>query len=360
MRSIRELKNIAGKTILVRVDFNLPIENGVVQDDFRIKKTLPTINFLKEMGAKIILLSHLGQGGESLRPVSLVLNKYLPSKFDDVSLENGEVSLLENLRNDPGEKNCDPAFAADLAKLGEIYVNEAFPVDHREDASIVLLPKLLPAYAGFQLEAEIENLSTTFKNPERPFLFILGGAKFSTKIPLIEKYLGLADQVFIGGALSNTLLAARGYEVGQSLVDKTIYDFKNILENKKLIIPEDVLVQAGNKLINRGVREVRSNETILDVGEETIKKLLPYIQNAKLILWNGPLGKYEVGGEKGTKKVLKAVAGSKAKSIIGGGDTVAIISVMKLENDFSFISTGGGAALEFLAKGILPGIKALS
>ena len=221
------------------------------------------------------------------------------------------------------------------------------------------MPKLLPSYAGFQLAAEIKNLSGAFESPEHPFLFILGGAKFSTKMPLIEKYLNLADQVFIGGALSNTLLKAKGYEVGQSLVDETDYDLKNILENKKLIVPEDVVVQADNKLVNKGVNEIKSDEFILDIGDATIKKLEPYIKNAKLILWNGPLGKYEVGGEKGTRKILKLAADSKAKSIIGGGDTVALISQMQIEKDFSFVSTGGGATLEFLARGPLPGIKAL-
>lgn len=370
MRSIKELKNIKGKKVLVRVDFNLPVENGQVLDNFRIKKALPTIEFLVKEGAKVILITHLGKGGETLAPVAKELSKFIHAEFvgevlgpkvEEVILKmkSGDVILLENLRNEKGEKKCEKIFANNLAKFGDLYVNEAFPASHREDASIVLLPELLPSYAGFQLEKEVKNLSSAFENPEHPFLFILGGAKFSTKLPLVEKYLELADSVFIGGALSNDVLKARGYEVGKSLVDDSGFDIKKILENKKLIIPEDVVVQAGNKLINRAVKEVRVDEIILDVGDETIKKLEVYIQNAKLILFNGPVGKYEVGGEKGTKKILKLVADSKAKSIIGGGDTVALISAMKLEKDFSFISTGGGATLDFLANGTLPGIKAL-
>jgi len=364
MRSVRELNDIAGKRVLVRVDFNLPIENGIVLDDYRIKKTFPTIEFLRESGAKVILLSHLGKGGVSLEGVCRALNKYTKAKFNNLNLGNGEVTLLENLRNDPREQSSDPSYAEELAQLGDAYVNEAFPVSHREDASIVLLPKLLPAYAGFQLEAEVRSLSQTFQSPERPFLFILGGAKFSTKIPLIEKYLELADYVFLGGALANNFLKAKGYEVGGSLLDDATHDFKKMLANPKLIIPSDTVVQSGNKLIEKKVEEVKPEDTIVDIGAETVQSLEPYIKNAKLVLWNGPLGKYEAGGEKGTKKVLKLVAESRAKVIIGGGDLVSVFSSLEpksynLKPNF-FVSTGGGATLEFLASGTLPGIEALN
>jgi phosphoglycerate kinase len=245
-----------------------------------------------------------------------------------------------------------------LAGLADLYVNEAFSVSHRKDASIVLLPKLLPAYAGLQLEKEVKNLSHAFKKPKHPFLFILGGAKFSTKMPLIEKYLKLADHVFIGGALANDFLKAKGYEVGKSLVDDT-KGIEKILKNKKLILPVDVIVSDGKKLSNKNADMVGKEETILDVGSQSVKMLEPYIKKAKLVLWNGPLGKYEAGGGGATKKILKMVASSKTESIIGGGDTVALISEMKMENKFTFISTGGGATLDFLASGTLPGIKAL-
>jgi phosphoglycerate kinase len=319
-------------------------------DDFRIKKALPTIKFLQKKGARVILISHLGEDGkESLKPVANRLKRYIKK----------DVVLLENIRHFKGEMKNDPKFAQKLAQLGDIYVNDAFSVSHRTHASIVGVPKYLPSYAGLQLEAEIKNLSHVFKNPKRPFLFILGGAKFSTKLPLIQKYLKLADQVFIGGAILNVFFKAKGYEIGKSVVDDLNYGVKDILKNKKLILPIDVLVQSGNRLINKKADQVRKNEYILDIGSESVKMIKPYIQKSKLILWNGPLGKYENGGDIATEKILKLVAHSGAESIIGGGDIVSIVSKLKIENKFTFVSTGGGATLEFLAKGTLPGIKAL-
>ncbi len=374
MRNIRPIKavskNIKGQRVLLRVDFNVPLKNGRVEDDFRIQKALPTIKFLQKKGAKLILITHLGKGGETLAPVAKVLNKYVKAQFipEIIGLKvtkavsemnNSEVILLENLRNNKGEKESSLVFAKELAKLGDIYVNEAFPVSHRTDASIVLLPKLMPAYAGLQLEEEVRNLSHAFEKPKHPFLFILGGAKFSTKMPLIKKYLKLADYVFIGGALANDFLKAKGYEVGQSLVSDANFGIKALLKNKKLIIPADVIVESGNTFFNKNVNQIKKNEIILDCGSQSVKNLAPLIKKAKLVLWNGPLGKYEAGGAKATKEILKLVAQSKAESIIGGGDTVALISEMKMEKKFSFVSTGGGATLDFLANGTLPGIKAL-
>lgn len=370
MRSIKELKKIEGKTVLLRVDFNVPVKNGKVQDDFRIRKALPTIKFLQKKKARVILIAHLGKGGDTLAPVAKSLNKlvkitFVPdvtgikAKSAVVKMKPGEVILLENLRNHPGEKKASKIFAKELASFGDIYVNEAFSVDHREDASIVLLPKFLPAYAGFQLEEEVKNLSHAFKNPKRSFLFILGGAKFSTKMPLIKKYLKVADYVFIGGALANDFLKADGYIVGSSLVDDARYNVRELLRSKKLILPIDVVVKSNGALVNKRVEEVGVDDYILDIGDETVKKLAPIIKKSKLVLWNGPLGKYEDGGKKSTKKILKMVASSKAESIIGGGDTVALVSKLKLGNKFSFVSTGGGATLDFLANGTLAGIKAL-
>ncbi|MFZ2205610.1 MAG: phosphoglycerate kinase [Minisyncoccia bacterium] len=353
MQSIKQIKNIKGKVVLVRVDFNVPIKDGKVQDDFRIRKSLPTIEFLYKKGAKIVLITHLGKdGSDSLEPV-------IKSFFKISKFKKSEIIFYENIRKSPGEEKNDPAFAKELASLGDIYVNDAFSVSHRAHASIVGLPKYLPSYAGFQLELEVKNLSKAIKNPKHPFLFILGGAKFSTKMPLIKKYLKLADYVFIGGALLDDFLKAEGYEVGKSLVDDTGYGIEKILKNKKLILPIDVVVKDGDKLINKKVSEVTKSETILDIGSESIKMIEPYIKKSKLVLWNGPLGKYEAIGGGATKKILKIVASSKAESIIGGGDTVALISQNKMEKDFTFVSTGGGATLDFLANGTLPGIKAL-
>ncbi|MCX6757417.1 MAG: phosphoglycerate kinase [Candidatus Nomurabacteria bacterium] len=371
MKSIKEIKNLKGKKVLVRVDFNVPIKNGKVEDDFRIQRALPTIKFLQKSGARIILITHLGKGGESLLSVSKVLNKFIKIKFipeiigENTTkmvgvMKNSDVILLENLRNNEGEKACNKIFALNLAKLADIYVNEAFPVSHREDSSIVLLPKLLPSYAGLQLENEVKNLSKTIKSPVHPFLFILGGAKFSTKMPLIKKYLKLADFVFVGGALLDDFLKVEGYEIGKSLVDDENFGIKKLLKNKKLIIPEYVLVKNSlGKFVQKNEKDILKDDTIIDVGEKSVKLLEPIIKKSKLILWNGPLGKYEDGGAGATKEILKMVANSKAESILGGGDTTELIDELKLQNKFSFVSTGGGSTLDFLANGTLPGIKAL-
>ena len=350
MRSVKQIKNLKDKKVLVRVDFNVPIKNGKVFDDFKIKKALPTIKFLQRKGAEVILISHLGKDGtESIKPVADCLKKYIKKN----------IILLDNIRKFPGEVKNDLNFARKLAKLGDIYVNDAFSVSHRSHASIVSLPKFLPSYAGFQLEEEIKNLSKVFKKPKHPFLCITGGAKFSTKIPLIRKYLRSADYVFVGGALSNNFLKAQGYEIGKSLVNNTNYNFKEILKNRKLILPEDIVVKSGNRLINKRIDKIKKDEIILDIGSKTTKNLAQLVEKSKFILWNGPLGKYESSGARSTEKILRLVANSKIESIIGGGDIVALVSQMKIENEFSFISTGGGAMLDFLANGTLPGIKAL-
>ncbi len=228
MKSIKELKDMQGKAALVRVDFNVPIQDGVITDDFRIQKALLTIKFLSELGMKVILITHLGKGTESLAPVAAALAKYIPSKFiPEVigakvteavqAMASGDVILLENLRMNPGEQGKDMEFAKALAALADIYVNDAFPVCHRDDSSITLVPTLLPSYAGFQLESEVKHLSIAFERPEHPFLFILGGAKFDTKLPIINRYIGTADNLFIGGAMLNDFLKAKGFEVGRSL-----------------------------------------------------------------------------------------------------------------------------------------------
>ena len=293
------------------------------------------------------------------------VDQVIGSKVTDAvaQMKEGEIILLENLRKEGGEKGCDKNFAESLAKLADIYVNEAFPVDHREDASIVLLPKLLPSYAGLQLQEEVNNLSRAFKKPEHPFLFILGGVKFSTKIPLIEKYLKLADDVFIGGALGDDFLKTKGYEVGVSLVSDDSYGIEKFIKDPKLVLPVDVVVKSGDTFISKKVSEVAKDEVILDIGSESVKKLAELVKNSKLILWNGPLGKYEAGGGGATKEILKLIAESKAESIIGGGDLVSVLSSLeprsyKLKPNL-FVSTGGGATLDFLANGTLPGIKAL-
>lgn len=358
MRNIKSItsigKNLRGKTVLVRVDFNVPVKKGKVQDDFRIVKALPTINFLQKKGAKIILFTHLGEDGSaSLEPV-------IKHFFKISKLSKKDISFFDNIRKFGGEMKNDQVFAKKIAKMGDLYVNEGFSVSHRKHASIVSVPKYLPSFAGFQFEKEVKNLSHILNKTQHPFLFILGGIKFSTKMPLIKKYLKLADSVFVGGALANDFLKAKGFEIGKSVLSDENHNLREIIKNKKLILPDDVLVKFGNKLINRKINEIEKNEDILDIGERTVKKLLSLISKSKIILWNGPLGKYEEkNGAVSTKKILKTIASTRAESIIGGGDTVALISKMKIEKKFSFVSTGGGATLDFLVDGTLPGIKAL-
>ncbi len=351
MKTIKDLKNIKNKKVLIRVDFNVPIQNKKILDDFRIQKALPTIDFLQKKGAKIILVSHLGKDGtDSMLPIVNYLKKHIKK----------DLILLENIRKYPQEEKNDIKFAQNLSSLADFYVNEAFSVSHRQHASVVGIPKFLPSYAGFQLEKEIKNLTQVFENSKHPFFFILGGAKFSTKMPLIKKYLKIADFIFIGGALLNNFLKAKGYPIGKSLVD----DFKiekNILNNKKIILPIDLLVLDNKKYINKKITQVKKSDVIVDIGKESTQLIKNYILKSKFILWNGPLGKYENGGEKASQEIIKTINLSNTQTIIGGGDIVTIYSKSKKEkiNKNLFISTGGGATLDFLTQKTLPGIKAL-
>ena len=371
MQSVKNIPDLKGKKVLVRADFNVPLDaKGRVVDTFRIKAALPTIQFLQKKGAKVILISHIGrEPQESLKPVYTALKKFIPVMFvpeiigDSTlsaisSMKNGDVVLLENLRSNPGEKAGDAAFAKSLAKLGDAYVNEAFPVSHRPDASIVALPKLLPAYAGLQLEREVKHLSLAL-TPKHPFIFIQGGAKAETKIPLLKKYLKDADHVFVGGELANDFFKAEGDQIGQSKTDSDLPALKSMRKNKKLILPDTVVVLKDGKKKTVGLHEVSKDESILDVGLPSIDALGELIKKAKLILWNGPMGYYEGGYTKGTEEVLKLLAAAKGNTIIGGGDTAVLVDKKKMSDKFTFVSTGGGATLEFLAKGTLPGIKVL-
>ena len=372
MKSIKDIEILKGKRVLVRVDFNVPIKEGKILDDFRIKAALPTIEYLKKKGAIVILMAHMGDGGdESLKSVSIRLKKFIPdthfiesSIFSDetkkiiFSLKNGDVALFENIRREIGEKKNSPSFARGISRYGDIYVNDAFSVSHRVHASIVGITKCLPSYAGLQLLDEVSQLSKAF-SPKHPFLFILGGSKFETKIPLIKKFLRDADNVFIGGAIANDFFKGKGYEVGTSLVSDGVVSVKSFFKNKNLILPIDVVATKGSSSRNIKPEEVISDESIVDIGKDTVDALSSLIEKASFILWNGPLGKYESGFGGSTEKILKIIAKSKANSIVGGGDTVALITKLKLGDKIGFVSTGGGATLDFLAKGTLPGIKAL-
>ncbi len=364
-KMIQELKDLRGKSVLLRLDLNVPIQDGKVLDDFRIKASLPTLDYLKQAGARVVIMSHIGEGGqETLQPVADYLGlPLLPLKLDTLkselsSLQPGQAVLLENLRQDPREVANDSNFAAELASLGDIYVNDAFSVSHRKHASIVSLPKLLPSYAGFLIQSEVEHLSMAF-NPEHPFLFIIGGAKFETKINLVRRFIDLADKIFIGGALANTLLKKKGYEVGTSLVDDKSIDLDFVLNSEKVILPSDVSVIDGAGRVIKPADQVLADENILDIGSEALAELEHMISGAKFVLWNGPLGNFERGFKSMTEDLAKYIAASGAQAIVGGGDTLAAISGLGILDRFAFVSSGGGAMLDFLANGTLPGIEAL-
>lgn len=366
IKSIKEAGNLSGKKVIVRVDFNVPVVDGKILDDLRIRVAQPTIEYLKEQGARVILISHIEtKENPTLTPVAEKMRLKLIKDFMGEegksavnSLQDGEVVLFENLRSNTGEKANDPEFAKVLASYADVYVNDAFPVCHREHASVVGVPKLLPHYAGFQLIKEIENLSLFF-NPAHPFIFILGGAKFETKLPLIEKFSNTADYIFVGGALMNDVFKMKGYEVGKSLVsnlEDNQESMKDILADQRIILPTDVVVDSGRVCDVKGVLK---EEKIVDVGPASIDAFADKIKTAKFVLWNGPLGLYEKGFKDQTLKLAKLIAESGAKSAVGGGDTVAAIESLKVENPNVFISSGGGAMLEFLERETLVGIKAL-
>lgn len=371
MRSLKGIGDLFGKKVLLRIDLNVPIKDGKALENFRIKKVLPTINFLKESGAKIILLSHLEDKNKNvlgLGPVYEYLRKYFPeiifaSDFSElkIAIQNagaGDLILLENLRNWPGEKSCDENFINELASFGDIYINDAFSVSHREHASIVGLPKKLPSFTGFLFEEELKNLSKVF-SPEHPFLFILGGAKTETKLPLFAKFIKTADYIFIGGVLANDFLKARGFEVGKSLVSKGIEEeIIRLSQNSKVILSQNVIVENKDISIKKSIGNVSEEDAIKDVVVSDLEVLERVIQKSKFILWNGPMGNLEEGFLEGTQKLAKLISQSPAKSIMGGGDTISALDDSVLEK-FSFVSTAGGAMLDFLANETLPGIEAL-
>lgn len=336
MKSIKEAEIGHGTKVLIRADWNLPISDvGEILDTSRLVATKETIDLVLNAGGSAIVMSHFGEQKESIIRVVTEAQKLFPKNevifvadpFNEegraklAALSIGQIVVLENLRFWLGEKDNDPQFAKDLASLAHLYVNEAFPVSHRRHASLVGVPKFLPHFAGLHFMKEFEKLSEVF-NPEHPFLFILGGAKFETKLPLVEKFLNIADEIFIGGEIAFHVLSSP------------------IAGNPKVVLPVGDL-------------------TALDANQETLEMLGRKIARAKFIVWNGPLGNYENGYKNGTLGLAKLLADSQAKVIVGGGDTLAAIKELDSEKSFYFISTAGGAMLDFLSSGTLPGIEAL-
>ncbi|MDD5152645.1 MAG: phosphoglycerate kinase [Candidatus Pacebacteria bacterium] len=370
--TIENIKNLKGKRVVLRLDFNVPIKNGKIVETMRIDRAMPTIKYLAKKKAKVIIISHIGKDEtSSLKLVVRYLNKTMNVGFvPDFraketravvdGLKEGGVVLFENLRIDPREEANDPEFAKYLASFGDIYVDDAFAATHRPHASIVGIADYLPSYAGFLIADEIKHLSLALK-PKHPFLFVLGGAKFETKMPLLKKFLEIADQIFIGGVLANDFFRDEELPVGKSSVDTYNANLLSLLKTGKIILPTDALVQKGDtkKTTGKLVGEVCPDDRIVDVGMGTIKSLEPIVKKAKLILWNGPLGFYEGGFDKATAELLKMIAGSKAVSIIGGGDTAVAVDKLGIEKKLTFVSTGGGATLDFLVDGRLAGVDAI-
>ncbi len=385
-KSVRDLGDVRDKRVLVRVDFNVPVEDGQVTDDTRIVRALPTIQYLLERGARPVLISHLGRPkGEpdpeyAMDPVARRLEELLgapvlkldaavgPEAEEALDDWDGEgVVLLENSRFYPGETKNDPELSEQLASLADLYVDDAFGAAHRAHATVVGVAELLPAAAGLLIEEELDYLDKVLQAPERPFVAILGGAKVSDKLGVIESMLGVADTLLIGGAMCFTFFRAKGYETGNSLVEEDYLEEAERLMSEageKLVLPIDVVAaekmeeDAPSKVVK--VQEFPADAVGLDIGPETVEKFRGYIADAKTVFWNGPMGVFEMDAfAKGTEGVARAVAESGAVSIVGGGDSVAAVRKLGLENRMSFISTGGGASLEYVEGKKLPGVAVL-
>ena len=384
-RSVRDL-DVSGKGVLVRVDFNVPVKDGEVTDDTRIQRALPTISYLLERGARPALISHLGRPkGEpdpkyAMDPVARRLEELLgapvekldtavgPEVEEALNESSGEgVVLLENSRFYPGETENDPEFSEQLAAPFDLYVDDAFGAAHRAHATTVGVAELLPAGAGLLMQEEIDHLDKVLRAPERPFVAILGGAKVSDKIRVIESLLEVADTLLVGGAMCFTFFKARGYEIGNSLVEDEYFEEAEHLmgeAGERLVLPVDVMVaekieeDADTRVVR--AEEMPENMMGLDIGPETVEKFGDYITRAKTIFWNGPMGVFEMDAyAAGTEGVARAVAESEATSIVGGGDSVAAVRKLGLENEMGFISTGGGASLEYVEGKELPGVAVL-
>jgi phosphoglycerate kinase len=374
-----------GQRALVRVDLNVPLRDGVVEDDLRITTALPTINWLRDRGAVVVVAGHLGRPkGEvdpqfSMAPVAARLRELLDCDVQlapavvgprveplVASSSPGDVVLLQNLRFEPGETKNDPAFCINLSELGDVYVNEAFGASHREHASIVGPPPILPHAGGRLLHREVEVLSKLLADDVgRPFVAVLGGAKVSDKLGVIEALLHKCDKVLIGGAMAFTFLLAMRTSVGDSLVQPELVDeCSRLLETGRVEIPtdfviaQDVTADAETRTVNRV--SIPDGWKGLDVGPETAGTYADIVTEAKTVLWNGPMGMFELAPfAAGTRTVAEAVAASRAFTVVGGGDSAAAIREFGLADDVDHVSTGGGASLEFIEQGDLPGLKAL-
>jgi phosphoglycerate kinase len=373
-----------GTRVLLRADFNVPLRDGHIEDELRITAALPTITWLREREVSIVLCSHLGRPkGKvdpqySLAPVARRLAELLETPVElsnevagfgsmelAVNLSPCDVMMIENLRFDPGEEDCAPSFATNLSELGDVYVDDAFGAAHRAHASIVGPPRVMPSAAGRLLAAEVAALSRLLGEPDRPFVAVLGGAKVSDKLAVIEALLEQCDTLLIGGAMAFTFLRAQGYGVGDSLVEEDRVDHcKQLLDTARIRVPTDVVV-AQEMTADAEVRHVSASSMPagwkgLDIGPETAGIYVDALAPARTVLWNGPMGVFELAPfAAGTRSIAEAVAESRGYTVVGGGDSAAAVRQMGLADDIDHVSTGGGAALELIERGDLPGLQAL-
>jgi phosphoglycerate kinase len=388
-RTIRDV-DPSGKKVLVRVDFNVPLADGAVADDTRIRAALPTITYLLDHGAALALCSHLGRPKgpdpkQSLRPVARrlgeLLGRDLPLLPDSVGpavqdvvgkLRPGEVVLLENVRFHPEEEKNDPAFAKELARGYDLYVNDAFGAAHRAHASTEGVAKILPAYAGLLLEKELLALGGLVTDPQRPFLAIIGGAKVSTKMDVLRALLARVDALAIGGGMANTFLLATGCKIGRSLAEPDrAGEARAILDDakargKRVLLPDDVLCapsvddDGARRTTVKKIDDVPDDDAIVDVGPRTMERYAAEIRRAKTIFWNGPLGVFEIPAfATGTKRVAELLAASGAVTVVGGGESVQAVEELGLADRMTHVSTGGGASLELIEGKTLPGVAAI-
>ena len=389
-KSIRDI-DVAGKKVFIRVDYNVPMDKaGNITEDTRIQATLPTLKYLLEQNAAIIIASHLGRPKGAVMPefslapiakrLSALIGREVAVAPDCVgtevealakSLKSGQILMLENLRFHKAEEKNDPEFSKQLASLADVAVNDAFGVSHRAHASVEGITKYLPAVAGLLMEKEIIFVGQTVANPVHPFVAIIGGAKVSDKIGVIENLLNKVDTLIIGGGMANTFLAAQGYNIGKSLLEADKVELAKTLittareRGVQLLLPTDVVIadkfaaDAQHKAV--AVDAIDSEWMALDIGPNTAKVYAKALEDAKTVIWNGPMGVFEMDAfANGTETVAKAVAASSATSIVGGGDSIAALEKTGLADKITHISTGGGASLEFLEGKVLPGIAALA
>lgn len=393
IKSIKSIKSLKGKRVLVRADFNVPLKKGEIKELYKIEKSLPTIKFLIDKGAKIILLSHLGRPEKmekelSLKPVAAALENKLEKEVKIVDftklkknsenywteaqkmvdgMKNGEIVILENVRFIKGEEKNDKIVAKKFAALGDIFVLDGFAVAHRDAATVTGIAKYLPAAAGLLMEAEINGLNKVMQKPKKPFVVVLGGSKMETKIPLLKQFASKAHYILVGGGIANTYFFAKGAQTGKSLIDKE-HKKEAIFYGKKknVVMPLDFIVgtEKGEKChivdVN-GKIKLKSNEAIFDIGPKTISHFAKIIKNAKTLVWNGALGYFEQHpyeyGTYAVARLFAARAKGRAFGVCGGGETVEVLKKLGLMEDIDLVSTGGGAMLEFLSGKKLPGVK---